>query len=81
MSVKVAVRCRPFNQRETDLHSKLIIEMEGNTTKITKPEDGNKRDFNFDYSFWSHDNFTINDDVIYSLCTPSNFLGHERGRQ
>ena len=52
MSVKVAVRLRPFNQREIDLDSKLILEMNGNCTKITNPEDGNKRDFNFDYSFW-----------------------------
>ena len=61
MSVKVAVRLRPFNPREIDLHSKLIIEMEGNTTKILNPEDGKKKDFTFDYSFWSHDGFTIND--------------------
>jgi len=63
MSVKVAVRLRPFNQREIDLDSKLILEMNGNCTKITNPEDGNKRDFNFDYSFWSHDGFIINEDV------------------
>jgi len=37
--------------------------MNGNCTKITNPEDGNKRDFNFDYSFWSHDGFIINEDV------------------
>ena len=63
MSVKVDVRLRPFNQREIDLDSKLILEMNGNCTKITNPEDGNKRDFNFDYSFWSHDGFIINEDV------------------
>ena len=41
----------------------IILEMNGNCTKITNPEDGNKRDFNFDYSFWSHDGFIINEDV------------------
>ena len=64
MSVKVAVRCRPFNQREMDLHSKLIIKMNGNTTTITDPETNKDRDFNFDFSFWSHDGFSIRDDVI-----------------
>ena len=29
-SVKVAVRVRPFNQREKDHGSKLIIQMDGN---------------------------------------------------
>ena len=36
-SVKVAVRCRPFNDREKDRNSKLIIRMEGNTTFIKNP--------------------------------------------
>lgn len=31
-SVKVAVRVRPFNSRETDKESKCIIQMSGNTT-------------------------------------------------
>ena len=34
MSLKVAVRVRPFSNREIDLQSKLIIEMSNNTTKI-----------------------------------------------
>jgi len=32
MSVQVAVRVRPFNQRELDMNSKLIIDMKGATT-------------------------------------------------
>ena len=36
-SVKVAVRCRPFNQREKDLNAKLIIRMESGNTYITNP--------------------------------------------
>lgn len=36
-SVKVAVRVRPFNQREKSMESKCIIEMDGKTTKITNP--------------------------------------------
>jgi hypothetical protein len=56
MSVKVGVRVRPFNQRESDLNSKLCIEMIGPTTRLFDAEDPSKfRDFTFDYSFWSHD--------------------------
>lgn len=40
ISVKVAVRCRPFNSREKDRNATLIIDMVGNTTKITNPADG-----------------------------------------
>ena len=32
MSVKVAVRVRPFNGRESELGSKLCVDMKGNTT-------------------------------------------------
>ncbi len=34
MSVKVAVRLRPFNARELELQSKQIINMNNNTTII-----------------------------------------------
>jgi hypothetical protein len=40
MSVKVAVRLRPFNSRESELGAKLIIEMQDTCTKITDPETG-----------------------------------------
>jgi kinesin family protein 13 len=56
MSVKVGVRVRPFNQRESDLNCKLCVEMMGSTTRLFDAEDTEKhRDFTFDYSFWSHD--------------------------
>jgi len=57
ISVKVAVRCRPFNGREKERSATLIIEMVGNTTKITNPHDSKTKDFTFDYSYWSHDGF------------------------
>ena len=38
-SVKVAVRCRPFNKREKERSAQLIIRMEGGDTYITNPED------------------------------------------
>ena len=57
MSVKVAVRVRPFNTREKDIASKLCVDMTGTTTTLFNPDDGKTRDFAFDYSFWSHDGF------------------------
>ncbi|XP_017782676.1 PREDICTED: kinesin-like protein unc-104 isoform X6 [Nicrophorus vespilloides] len=58
-SVKVAVRVRPFNNREITRECKCIIEMGGNTTAIANPKapPGSKeaiKSFNFDYSYWSH---------------------------
>jgi hypothetical protein len=56
MSVRVAVRVRPFNQREIDLGCTLCVDMEGKKTILIN-EDGKTRDFTYDYSFWSHDEF------------------------
>lgn len=56
MSITVAVRVRPFNQRELKLNSKLCVKMKNNQT-VLFAEGEKKRDFAFDYSFWSHDHF------------------------
>ncbi|XP_064640023.1 kinesin-like protein KIF28 isoform X2 [Lineus longissimus] len=57
-SVRVAVRVRPFNQREKDRQAKLIIQMQGKTTLITNPESKEEpKKFAFDFSYWSHDCF------------------------
>jgi kinesin family member 13 len=61
MSVKVAVRVRPYNQREKERESSCVIEMNGKST-IIKDELGQEKTFSFDYSFWSHDGFTLRDD-------------------
>jgi len=53
MSVKVAVRVRPFNSKEQG--HELIVEMNGPQTILNY--DGKERPFTFDYSFWSHDEF------------------------
>ncbi|XP_047435233.1 kinesin-like protein KIF1B isoform X29 [Mugil cephalus] len=55
-SVKVAVRVRPFNSRETSKESKCIIQMQGNTTTILNPKAPKEpaKTFSFDYSYWSH---------------------------
>ncbi|XP_070401975.1 kinesin-like protein KIF1A isoform X8 [Nothobranchius furzeri] len=63
-SVKVAVRVRPFNSRETEKESKCIIQMSGNTTTIINPKQAkDNKSFNFDFSYWSH---TSPEDVNYA---------------
>ncbi|XP_066301763.1 kinesin-like protein KIF28 isoform X1 [Branchiostoma lanceolatum] len=63
-NVKVAVRVRPFNDREKARNATLIINMVGNTTTIKDPanlaEEGRK--FTFDFSYWSHDGYRERDD-------------------
>ncbi|ESP03560.1 hypothetical protein LOTGIDRAFT_224357 [Lottia gigantea] len=57
-SVKVAVRVRPFNNREISRDAECIIEMSGDATTITNPKDGPKErktnTFSYDHSYWSH---------------------------
>ncbi|CAD8078169.1 unnamed protein product [Paramecium primaurelia] len=70
MSVKVAVRVRPYNARELELNCQLCVAMNGPTTILLDIEDPKKnRDFAFDYSFWSHDSFE-NDENGYSRAIP-----------
>ncbi|KAL8620050.1 hypothetical protein ACOMHN_015332 [Nucella lapillus] len=56
-SVKVAVRVRPFNSRETSRDAESIISMDNNITVITNPKAGPKdsknKTFEFDHSYWS----------------------------
>ncbi|XP_060805148.1 kinesin-like protein Klp98A [Amyelois transitella] len=63
-SVKVAVRVRPFNQREKDMSAKLIVQMDGKKTRLLtvknskEQNDGTRekyKDFTFDHSYWSYD--------------------------
>ena len=59
MSVKVAVRVRPFNQREKFLGCLNCIQMKDKTTILINPRDRAQKEhqFTFDYSLWSHDGF------------------------
>ncbi|XP_076634867.1 kinesin family member unc-104 isoform X4 [Colletes latitarsis] len=64
-SVKVAVRVRPFNNREIHHEAQCIIEMTGNTTSILNPKvpPGTKdaiKSFNYDYSYFSMDPNDVN---------------------
>ncbi|XP_052768758.1 kinesin-like protein KIF28P isoform X2 [Mya arenaria] len=64
-SVKVAVRVRPFNQREKNAGSQCIISMRDKTTVIKNPETGDTKSFAYDHSYWSHDGCTENPSGIY----------------
>nr|XP_039259783.1 kinesin-like protein KIF28P isoform X1 [Styela clava] len=68
-NVKVAVRVRPFNQREIDANSKCVIQMDGGSTTITNPHTGEKKTFTFDHSYWSHDGYNERSD---SMLVPEN---------
>lgn len=57
-NIRVAVRVRPFNQREKDRGAKLVVDMVGNTTIIKHPKgEIEPKKFSFDFSYWSHDGF------------------------
>ena len=51
-NLKVAVRVRPFNQREKDANSKMVVQMQSNQTVITNPKTNEEKKFAFDYSYW-----------------------------
>ncbi|XP_061075924.1 kinesin-like protein KIF1C isoform X3 [Conger conger] len=76
-SVKVAVRVRPFNSRETSKDSKCIIQMQGNSTIILNPKTPKEpaKSFSFDYSYWSHT--TPEDPSFASQCLVYNDIGKE----
>ncbi|CAH8435050.1 unnamed protein product [Heterobilharzia americana] len=63
-SVKVAVRVRPFNRRETMMNSECVISMSDKSTSIKKPNSKEPvKVFEFDYSYWSH---TDKSDPLYA---------------
>eukprot|EP00112_Aurelia_sp_Birch-Aquarium-sp1_P014219 Seg3055.2 transcript_id=Seg3055.2/GoldUCD/mRNA.D3Y31 product="Kinesin-like protein KIF28P" protein_id=Seg3055.2/GoldUCD/D3Y31 len=65
-SVRVAVRVRPFNSREKDRGAKLVIDMQGKMTIIKDPEQPNvpPKEFSFDFSYWSHDGMSENENGL-----------------
>ncbi|XP_043916132.1 kinesin-like protein KIF28P [Protopterus annectens] len=57
-SVKVAVRVRPFSQREKDAGSRCMISMNSSCTSIYDPKHPkNRKTFKFDLAYWSHSGF------------------------
>ncbi|XP_041121988.1 kinesin-like protein KIF28P [Polyodon spathula] len=65
-SIKVAVRVRPFNQREKVLQCKCIVSMLGSSTQVTDPKNlNNRKSFLFDHCYWSHDEYTENEEGVH----------------
>ncbi len=61
----MAVRVRPFNQREITMGASCVVAMDGASTILTDPKTQTSKTFNFDYSYWSHDGFK--DDPVTGL--------------
>lgn len=78
-SVKVAVRVRPFNEREKNMNAILCISMEGKSTTITNKDDAKNpnKTFAFDYSYWSHDGFEV-DESGYCRPLTSKYADQQR---
>ncbi|XP_043859117.1 kinesin-like protein KIF28P [Dromiciops gliroides] len=77
-SVKVAVRVRPFNQREKNAGSRCVISMHsGTTTTIHDPKNPEHiKTFTFDLAYWSHNGFQRDKDgVLISTGSNSEFAG------
>ncbi|ELR58057.1 hypothetical protein M91_03817, partial [Bos mutus] len=87
-SVKVAVRVRPFSQREKNSGSKCVISMHSRTTTIIQdPKNpGHTKTFTFDLAYWSHSGFQKDKDGVFISADPgSKFAGqkevfHDLGR-
>uniref|UniRef100_A0A7I4YDT7 Kinesin-like protein n=1 Tax=Haemonchus contortus TaxID=6289 RepID=A0A7I4YDT7_HAECO len=67
-NVVVAVRVRPFNDREKGRNAQLIIEMpDGQRTCIRDPNNpSDEKWFTFDHSYWSHDGFKTEKNGYFS---------------
>ncbi|XP_061816439.1 kinesin-like protein KIF1C [Nerophis lumbriciformis] len=76
-SVKVAVRVRPFNSRESGRNAKCVIQMQGNTTCILNPKQPKDapKNFTFDHSYWSHT--TADDPTFAGQCQVYQDIGEE----
>jgi len=76
-SVKVAVRVRPFNGREKERGSTLIVAMNDGTTILKDPENKKERKFDFDCSYWSHDGFVTDPETAYMSPEPGSIYADQ----
>ncbi|XP_076448715.1 kinesin-like protein KIF28 isoform X2 [Babylonia areolata] len=79
-SVKVAVRVRPFNQREKDRKASLVIHMQGSMTAIQNPDTPREepKRFSFDYSYWSHDGYVTGEKGVLEAAPGSVYASQDR---
>ncbi|XP_045715329.1 kinesin-like protein KIF28P [Phyllostomus hastatus] len=78
--VRVAVRVRPFSQREKDAGSKCVVSMHsGTTTTIHDPRNpGHTKTFTFDLAYWSHSGFHVGSDGVFTSADPSSEFAGQR---
>jgi hypothetical protein len=82
-NLKVAVRVRGFNDREREMGCKLVVQMNGNTTTVlptgNDTRSSSERRYAFDYSYWSHDGFKIeNDGYLSPDSSSSRYIDQKR---
>ncbi|KAI3388277.1 hypothetical protein SNEBB_000716 [Seison nebaliae] len=79
-SIKVAVRVRPFNEREKNRNAKCIIQMQGQSTSISNPnnKDEKPKNYAFDYSYWSHDGYSEGGDGLLEASAGSNYASQQK---
>ncbi|NWX79672.1 KIF14 protein, partial [Alca torda] len=72
--VIVAVRVRPFSNREKNENSLPVISMSGSETAVRKPSTNQVYSFSYDFSFWSfdkcHPNFASQAMIYKTLAVP-----------
>ncbi|NXH15712.1 KIF14 protein, partial [Bucco capensis] len=72
--VTVAVRVRPFSNREKIENSLPVISMSGSETTVQNPATSQVYSFNYDFSFWSfdkyHPNFASQAMIYEALAVP-----------
>ncbi|NWW47155.1 KIF14 protein, partial [Pedionomus torquatus] len=72
--VIVAVRVRPFSNREKNENSLPVISMSGSETTVRKPATNQVYSFSYDFSFWSfdkcHPNFASQAMIYKTLAVP-----------
>ncbi|XP_010005094.1 PREDICTED: kinesin-like protein KIF14 [Chaetura pelagica] len=72
--VIVAVRVRPFNNREENENSLPVISMSGSETTVQNPATNQVYIFSYDFSFWSfdkcHPNFASQGMIYKTLAVP-----------
>ncbi|NWU88442.1 KIF14 protein, partial [Upupa epops] len=72
--VIVAVRVRPFSNREKNENSLPVISMSGSETAVRNPATNQLYSFSYDFSFWSfdkyHPNFASQATIYKTLAVP-----------
>ncbi|NXG11793.1 KIF14 protein, partial [Sakesphorus luctuosus] len=72
--VTVAVRVRPFSNREKTENSLPVISMSGSETAVRNPSTNQVYSFSYDFSFWSfdkcHPNFASQAVIYQTLAVP-----------